>query len=217
VVVTDPPFFDNVHYSQLADFFFAWQRLILNDSPSHRSNTTRSKSEVQNADAGMFTERLTIVFQEAARVLKNNGLLVFTYHHSRWEGWRSVLDAIKGARFRIEACHPVKAEMSVATPKHQAKAPINFDIIMVCRKNLSVTTGTPLGEVTLLKNAMERAKTQVDRLRKSGWNLSRNDIGIVVMAQAVAEMSRQAGHPATEQLFEDIEGPVRQAIDLLYS
>ena len=42
VVVTDPPFFDNVHYSQLADFFFAWQRLILDDSPSHRANTTRS-------------------------------------------------------------------------------------------------------------------------------------------------------------------------------
>ena len=42
VVVTDPPFFDNVHYSQLADFFFAWQRLILDDSPSHLTNTTRS-------------------------------------------------------------------------------------------------------------------------------------------------------------------------------
>ena len=28
LVITDPPFFDNVHYSELADFFFAWQRLI---------------------------------------------------------------------------------------------------------------------------------------------------------------------------------------------
>ena len=97
VVVTDPPFFDNVHYSQLADFFFVWQRLILDDSPSHRTNTTRSQSEVQNSDANAFTERLTLVFQETNRVLKNNGLLVFTYHHSRWEGWRSVLNAIETA------------------------------------------------------------------------------------------------------------------------
>ena len=126
VVVTDPPFFDNVHYSQLADFFYVWQRLILDDSPSHRNDTTRSKEEVQNSDAGTFTERLTLVFLESARVLKDDGLLVFTYHHSRWEGWRSVLGAIGAAGLRIEACHPVKAEMSVATPKHQAKSPINF-------------------------------------------------------------------------------------------
>ncbi len=97
VVVTDPPFFDNVHYSQLADFFFTWQRLILDDSPSHQANTTRSESEVQNSDAKTFTERLTLVLQETNRVLKDNGLLVFTYHHSRWEGWRSVLNAMTTA------------------------------------------------------------------------------------------------------------------------
>ena len=33
IVVTDPPFFDNVHYSQLADFFYSWQKVILNDIP----------------------------------------------------------------------------------------------------------------------------------------------------------------------------------------
>ena len=27
LIVTDPPFFDNVHYSELADFFHAWQQL----------------------------------------------------------------------------------------------------------------------------------------------------------------------------------------------
>ena len=139
LVVTDPPFFDNVHYSQLADFFYTWQKLILGDSPHYRADTTRSKSEVQNSDAGMFTERLTLVLNETARVLKDVGLLVFTYHHSRWEGWQSVLNAVVRAGFQIEACHPVKAEMSVATPKHQAKAPINFDIIIVCRKKRSGT------------------------------------------------------------------------------
>ena len=217
VVVTDPPFFDNVHYSQLADFFYSWQRLILDDYPTHQADTTRSKSEVQNSDAKTFTERLTNVFQEAARVLKDDGLLVFTYHHSRWEGWRSVLNAVEGARFRIEACHPVKAEMSVAAPKHQAKAPINFDIIMVCRKNGPETAGTPLWGVSALERVLERAKAQIEKLRDGDWKLSRNDIGIVVMAQAVAEISRLPGNHATERLLEDIEGPLAQAIDFLYT
>ena len=77
---------------------------------------------------------LGAVWQEVYRVLKNNGLLVFTYHHSRGEGWRSVLNALMSAGFGIVATHPVKAEMSVATPKQQTREPINLDIIIVCRK-----------------------------------------------------------------------------------
>ena len=215
LVVTDPPFFDNVHYSQLADFFYAWQKLILDDSPSHSPASTRSVAEVQNSDAVAFTERLTLVFQEVDRVLKDSGLLVFTYHHARWEGWRSVLKAIGEAGFRIEACHPVKAEMSVATPKHQAKAPINFDIIMVCRKNPSGTSGTSARGGSTLNAALARAEAQIARLRTSGWKLSRNDIGVVVMSQVVAQVSRGKDRNATERVFEEIEGSIVKAIDRL--
>ena len=213
VVVTDPPFFDNVHYSQLADFFFAWQRLILDDTPSHRANTTRSKSEVQNSDVEAFTKRLTLVLQETNRVLKDSGLLVFTYHHSRWEGWRSVLNAVETAGFRIEACHPVKAEMSVATPKHQAKDPINFDIIMVCRKSHLGTGTTTTPALSIVAPALERAEAQIARLASDGWELSRNDIGVVVMAQVVSEISRHLDNHASQSIIEEIEGTIVDAID----
>ena len=217
VVVTDPPFFDNVHYSQLADFFYDWQRLILVDYPSHRASTTRSELEVQNSDVGMFTERLTLVLQEAARVLKDDGLLVFTYHHSRWEGWRSILYAVVAAEFHIVICHPVKAEMSVATPKRQAKAPINFDIIMVCRKNQYVAAHTNVAEKLRPAPAIKRAEAQITRLQADGWELSRNDIGVVVMAQSVAEISRQSDEKRSEQAFEEIEYLITEAIDQIHS
>ena len=215
LIVTDPPFFDNVHYSQLADFFFAWQRLILDDYLSHAATTTRSKAEVQHSDAETFTERLTLVMKEAARVLRDDGLLVFTYHHSRWEGWQSVLHAVMEAGFRIEACHPVKAELSVAAPKHQAKAPINFDIIIVCRKRRYGLTAGDEREDLRLSWAVERAEVQISRLRKSGWKLSSNDIGVVVMAQAVAEISRRTKRHMTRQIFGDIEIDLRKAINRL--
>ena len=216
MVVTDPPFFDNVHYSQLADFFYAWQRLILDDYPSHRADTTRSKSEVQNSDAGIFTERLTRVLRESARVLKDDGLLIFTYHHSRWEGWMSVLKSVATAGFQIEVCHPVKAEMSVATPKHQAKDPINFDIIMVCRKNQpGVAKANFVGALTIA-NAIDRAEHQITRLQTGGWTLSRNDVGVVVMANVVAEMSKKLAGQILEQSFEEIGNQIATAIDRLH-
>ena len=55
-VVTDPPFFDNVHYSQLADFFHVWQRHILGAENCWRETTTRSSEEVQNSEAEAFTD-----------------------------------------------------------------------------------------------------------------------------------------------------------------
>ena len=209
VVVTDPPFFDNVHYSQLADFFYDWQRLIIGDYPSHQAGTTRSKAEVQNSDVQTFTERLTLVLRESGRVLKSDGILVFTYHHSRWEGWRSVLDAVVAAGFHIGVCHPVKAEMSVAAPKRQAKAPINFDIIMVCRKNRHESSGIDVVGEPNLPVAFKRAEAQISRLRREGWELSQNDIGVVVMAQVVAEISRQS----ESIVIEEISTSITEAID----
>ncbi len=106
--------------------------------------------------------------------------------------------------------------MSVATPKHQAKAPINFDIIMVCRKSQYGPIRADAVRGLTLAPALERAEAQIARLRASGWKLSRNDIGVMVMAQAVAEISRQPTKCATEQLFAEIESPIVETINRLH-
>jgi len=186
-VLTDPPFFDNVHYSQLADFFHVWQRHILGAEGYREPETTRSDREVQNADEGGFTDRLAAVWKEAHRVLKDDGLLAFTYHHSRPEGWRCVLQALMEAEFGISAVHPIKAEMSVAMPKLQAKEPIDLDIILVCRKRGGLKTHCWNGD--LRRTVAPSAQAQADRLRASGRRLSRNDVRIIVMAQLLRQIS----------------------------
>lgn len=186
-VLTDPPFFDNVHYSQLADFFHVWQRHVLGEDGHRQRHTTRSEHEVQNADADDFTNRLSSVWREAHRVLKDDGLLVFTYHHSRPEGWRSVLCALMEAGFHITAAHPIKAEMSVAMPKRQAREPINLDVILVCRKRSRFKAHPwdgDLGDIVA-----QDATTQARRFMASGRRLSRNDIRVIVMAQLLRRLS----------------------------
>ena len=216
VVVTDPPFFDYVHYSQLADFFYTWQRMIVQDYPSHRAKTTRSRSEVQDSNANSFTKRLTLVFKEVERVLKKNGLLVFTYHHSRLEGWQSVLSAVTASRFRIVACHPVRSEMSVATPKNQAKSPINFDIILVCRKVHSQLTIDIETEEDMFDLSTKRAESQISRLKKAGWKLSRSDIGVIIMAQVIAGVSRQLEMQSKTEFLKHSVKLVQQAIERIH-
>lgn len=186
-IITDPPFFDNVHYSQLADFFHVWQRHILGENGHRTENTTRSSSEVHNADVTLFTDRLGAVWTEAHRVLKDQGVLAFTYHHSRADGWSSVLRALMNAGFGITAAQPIKAEMSVAMPKHQAKEPIDIDIVLVCRKRSQLPrhdwNGDLWGAVTPV------ASSQVQRMKHSGRRLSRNDVRVIVMAQLLRQLS----------------------------
>jgi putative DNA methylase len=190
LVVTDPPFFDNVHYSELADFFHAWRQLTT-DGKTDDQASTRSPAEVQDADADHFAAKLKAVFQECHRVLKEDGLLVFTYHHSRDEGWTALADAVLGAGFTVANSQPVKAEMSVATPKSQAKEPIQLDIIIVCRKDNIARKHRPT-----VTQALESAAAKLARLRTAGFSLSRNDRKIVMFGQLLTTLrsADEAGH-----------------------
>lgn len=176
-MVTDPPFFDNVHYSELADFFYAWQQL----PDGGEARTTRASAEVQDTDSDSFAAKLRAVFAECCRVLKDDGLLVFTYYHSRDEGWEAVAQAILGAGLVVVNSHPVKSEMSVAAPKSQAKEPIQLDIIIVCRK----MDGAPSRRVSV-KQALQSAWAKLGRLTDAGLRLSRNDRRVVLFGQLLA-------------------------------
>lgn len=214
VVLTDPPFFDNVHYSQLADFFHVWQRHILGAVETRVDDTTRSELEVQQAKAEDFTTRLASVWQETRRVLKDDGLLAFTYHHSRPEGWRSVLQALMEAGFGVTAAHPIKAEMSVAMPKQQAKEPIDLDIILVCRKRKLLKTRGWNGD--LWGTVAPLAQEQVKRLRIAGRRLSRNDVRIIVMSQLLRQLSLSATLDAALQLLDSAADDTEALIDRIH-
>ena len=210
-VITDPPFFDNVHYSQLADFFHVWQQYILKPA-GKRSSTTRSDREVQQTNADAFTERLRAVWRECWRVLKQRGLLVFTYHHSRPEGWHSVFDALTGAGFVIVAAHPIKAEMSVATPKNQAKEPIDLDIILVCRKREELRALAPSHE-DAWKYGLDSARDQINRLRGVGRQLSRNDIRAIFTAQIIRFLSASDDAQSAYAFLEHRSNEIEASID----
>ncbi len=176
-VVTDPPFFDNVHYSELADFFRAWHKTS-SETCVGPVTTTRHVNEVQDTDSHQFARKLERVFRECNRVLKNDGYLVFTYHHSRSEGWSSLAQAILGAGFRVANAHPIKGDMSVATPKTQAKEPIQLDIIIVCKKESALLPVRPG-----VDDAIETAHVKLQKLASAGFRLSRNDRRITILGQ----------------------------------
>ena len=196
VVITDPPFFDNVHYSQLADFFYYWLNQLLELSPK---NTTRSTEEVQDTDSALFTKKLTSVFTECRRVLKEDGLLIFTYHHSRHEGWVAVHEAIRHAGFFCVQAYPIKAEMSVSMPLQQATSPIHLDLVLVCRKDSMVSSASENN--CDIDSALEAAKGQIGKLKSSDIKVSMGDAKVIMMGRFLCEAHKMRNLETEEGLY----------------
>jgi adenine-specific DNA methylase len=217
-VITDPPFFDNVHYSQLADFFYAWHPYLLNGKHHNGQLTTRSEREVQQTDATIFSRRLGDVWRECNRVLRDDGLMVFTYHHSRSEGWSALLGSLFAGGFYITASHPVKSEMSVAAPKQQAREPIDIDMIMVCRKRDETRRPKDVPNPrSVLLESLPAATRAVERMNATGRELSRNDVRVIVASQVVLRLSRVKTEDEAQALFAAAEGDIEAEAERLFS
>jgi len=122
------------------------------------------------------------VFRECHRVLRDDGLLVFTYHHSRADGWTSLAEAVVGAGFDVVNAHPLKSEMSVAAPKSQAKEPIQLDVVLVCRKR-EADHRRKMDGGAAVREAMEHGAAKARRLVSCGLTLSVNDRRVIVISQ----------------------------------
>ena len=178
-VITDPPYFDFVHYSELSDFFFAWLSPVLKDRyAGFRRPNSSEKGEVQQKDSLEFARLLGSVFAECGRVLKKDGILAFSFHHSRPEGWAAIYEAISTAGLCVVAAHPVHAELRGASPKTGAKAPISLDAILVCKKRADVKANQ-----VQKWPVFENTQSLASRLEAAGMRLSEGDLFVIGASQ----------------------------------
>lgn len=200
-VVTDPPYFDFIHYSELSDFFFAWLGpLLKNDYPYFLGETSRRKNEVQQTDANLFSSLLGKVFKESYRVLKPCGQLAFSFHHSRVDGWVAIANALKQSGFFVIDTFPIHAELMASTPKASAKEPISLDAIIICGK-----TASSLAYDDIIRSAINFLHV----LNKHEKNLSSLDIFVVCCSQClrkcVAEnMNQDETGQYMEKVFKEV-------------
>jgi putative DNA methylase len=170
-IVTDPPYVDFVHYSELSDFFFAWLAPVLAQRYSFFTHpNSYQEGEVQSKNPENFASNLSRVLRECHRVLKDEGVLTFSFHHSRAEGWSAIYKAIKDANLQVIATYPVHAEMKVASPKSSAKEPISLDMILVCKKKQVAIN--KLNTLELVESAVQMYK---EKLQEGKFTISEAD------------------------------------------
>jgi adenine-specific DNA methylase len=194
-IVTDPPYYGNVQYAELSDFFYVWLRLLLKDcyrvfQPEY---TPKDAEIVKNAnrelDHDAFVTGLTRVFAECQRVLKDQGLMVFTFHHRQAQAWAAVLQSILDAGFYVTAAYPVNSEMHTSTHILR-QASIEHDAVLVCRKRPHVGAGSRKSWDTLLDVVSRETSKLISVLQKAGSHLSEDEVSVVAFAKGLEVYSR---------------------------
>jgi len=160
-VLTDPPYYDNVPYSDLSDFFYVWLKRTVGDLyPDLFATPLTPKSEEMVADAsragGMenamrrFEQMLTQAFREIHRVIKPDGIAVIVFAHKTTEAWETVINALLEAGLYMTASWPIHTEMK-ARLRAQESAALASSIYMVCRKR----TTSEVGEYPTVRKEIE--------------------------------------------------------------
>ena len=147
VVVMDPPYYDNVMYAELSDFFYVWlKRTAGHVFPElfRRQLTDKEHEAVANpvrfagqpgarALAGRdYQQRMAAIFAECRRVLKASGVMTLMFTHKATSAWDALTTGLIEAGFVITASWPVNTEAE-GSLHIRDKAAANSTIFLVCR------------------------------------------------------------------------------------
>ncbi|MAL94416.1 MAG: DNA methylase [Haliea sp.] len=122
-IVMDPPYYDNVQYSELSDFYYAWHKRSVGDLypgwfddeetdkySEAVANPARDGS-ARNAKA-RYEQLMQEIFTECKRVLKLDGIMTLMFTHKSSDAWETLTNALIHSGWHITSCMPVDSESS---------------------------------------------------------------------------------------------------------
>lgn len=177
-IVTDPPYYDNLYYNVLADFFYAWKRLLLQvietdlfasevTDSSHELVASRFRSGTPEKAHLDYCDQLTLALQEAERVLKPDGIFAFLYTHSSLKGWEALVKSYRATHLVITSVQPLSIERR-QRPRAMTSEAVNTCLTFVARK---VKTRKPDVSISQVKSRLATiCQDFAPNLAEAGWN-----------------------------------------------
>ena len=203
VVVMDPPYYDNVMYAELSDFFYVWlKRTAGHVFPElfRRQLTDKDNEAVANparfqgqkgakALAGRdYQARMASIFAECRRTLKPDGVMTLMFTHKATGAWDALTTGLMAAGFTITASWPINTEAE-GSLHIKNKAAANSTIFLVCRPRV--------GEVEaehdryweeVEPRVAEAVRTRVESFQHAG--ITGVDLYLASFGPALEEFSR---------------------------
>ncbi|MFN3626149.1 MAG: DUF1156 domain-containing protein, partial [Hyphomicrobium sp.] len=177
-IVTDPPYYDAIPYSDLMDFFYVWLRRsthglsqeidtafreplgpkwdheasdgeLIDDASRFGGDRAQSK---KNYEDGMAR-----VFQSCQAALKPEGRLVVVFANKQPDAWETLVGALIRAGFVVDGSWPIQTEMGNRT-RSLGSAALSSSVWLVCKKRPAARPGW---DTAVLAEMRERIHTQL--------------------------------------------------------
>jgi len=187
-VITDPPYYDNIPYSDLSDFFYVWLKrsvgflypelfstVLTPKSLEILQNTTllRRLDAIDSSEKYgsiiknevFFESKLTEALNEVRRVLKPDGTLALIFAHKTTTAWEMLISALLKAGFCVSASWPVHTEM-MARLQAREHAALASSTWLVCHKGSRLVS---VGSWRSVQNELDtRIKERLDYFLSQG-------------------------------------------------
>ena len=146
-VIMDPPYYDNVMYAELSDFFYVWlkrtaghvfpelfRRYLTDKDNEAVANPARFRDQkgARMLAGRDYQERMASIFAECHRTLKPNGVMTLMFTHKATGAWDALTKGLIEAGFAITASWPINTEAE-GSLHIKNKAAAKSTIFLVCR------------------------------------------------------------------------------------
>ncbi|MBG0794732.1 DUF1156 domain-containing protein [Methylocystis sp. H62] len=215
IVVMDPPYYDNVMYAELSDFFYVWLKrtaALVVPELFTRSLTDKEREAVANpakfndgsgarSKAGRdYQDRMQRIFEECRRVLSEGGIMTLMFTHKATGAWDALTKGLMEAGFTITASWPISTEAE-SSLHIRNKAAANSTIFLTCRPRLKQSSDFAYWEDVepLLSKAV---RTRISEFQEAG--VAGVDLYLASFGPALEEFSKhwplKRGTPRPEPL-----------------
>ena len=161
LVVTDPPYYDAIPYSDLMDFFHIWLRRTLSGLAPEFDRSFREplgpKWNTDNGDGELiddasrfggdrkqskrnYEDGMARAFVSCHAALRPEGRMVVVFANKQPDAWETLVSAIIRAGFVVSASWPIATEMRGGVRNH-GRASLASSIWLVCCKRRNARPG----------------------------------------------------------------------------
>lgn len=203
VVVMDPPYYDNVMYAELSDFFYVWLKrtagfvypqlftaLLTDKEQEAVANPAKfqGRAGAKKLAAQDYRERMAAIFAECRRVLRDDGVMTLMFTHKATGAWDALTTGLVDAGFIITASWPINTEAE-GSLHIKDKSAANSTIFLVCRPRPAVVEGAAATYWEDVEPLVARAvRARVQEFQKGG--IRGVDLYLAAFGPALEEFSR---------------------------
>lgn len=209
VVITDPPYYDNIGYADLADYFYVWLRPILRDVYPDLFRTMLTPKEDELVAAAerfrgdrrraqqFFEQGLGEAFSRLREVQHPDYPLTIFYAFKQSEssedgvastGWESMLEALLRSGFTVTGTWPMRTE-SMSRLRSIGSNALASSIALVCRPRADDAPRATRAEFV----AALRAEFPGAMRRLQQGHVAPVDLAQAAIGPGIALFSRYAG------------------------